>query len=71
MKQCPKCGGTGEIHDDIVLGMRLRKSRETAGVTLREAAKRMGITPAYLCDLEHGRRSWSVTLQEKFAKAAQ
>lgn len=32
-------------------------------------AKRMGITPAYLCDLEQGYRNWNPSLIQRFKKA--
>jgi hypothetical protein len=51
MKECPKCGGSGVIQDDAVLGVELRKKREGIGLTLREVSRRMKISASYLCDL--------------------
>ena len=60
-RHCRHCGGTGneptpkELSD---LGLAARYQREQRGLILREAARRIGATAAYLCDLEHGRRTW-------------
>ena len=37
-------------------GSALRKCREQAGVTQRQFARELGITPAYLCQVERGVR---------------
>ena len=37
----------------------LRKRRLDAGISLREMARRCGISPAYLSDIERGRRTVS------------
>ena len=41
-------------------GESVRESRETAGLSQKDAAARMGIKPPYLSDIERGRRSISV-----------
>jgi cytoskeletal protein RodZ len=69
MKECPKCGGSGVIQDDAVLGVELRKKREGIGLTLREVSRRMKISASYLCDLEHGRRIWSPILEHNYRQA--
>jgi len=66
MKVCPKCGGTGTIQDDKILGAQLKKKREKAGLPLREVARQMGLSASYICDLEHGRRSWSADLKKRY-----
>jgi predicted transcriptional regulator len=58
-KVCPRCNGTGRLTDDKVTGARMRAMREGKGLTLREVARRMGFSAAYLCDLELGRRIWN------------
>ena len=50
---CPTCGGAGKK----ISGAWLRAQREKHGLTLREAARRLGISAAYLCDIEHDRRN--------------
>lgn len=52
---CPTCGGDGRIR--LVNPIWLRVKREKAGLTMREVAKRLEISAAYLCDIEHGRRA--------------
>jgi len=47
--------------------MRLKRKKVRKG--LNETALKMGISPAYLCDLEHGRRAWSQELIKSFTKA--
>lgn len=37
--------------------MLIRKMREKVGLTQNQLAKQAGITPAYLCGLETGKRS--------------
>lgn len=53
---CPKCGGTGKIPDPVSQGEYLRNIRNSAGCSMRELAKMIGFSVAYLCDLENGRR---------------
>ena len=38
------------------LGLKLRKARKESGLTLREFAQRIGVTPACICNWEHGWR---------------
>jgi transcriptional regulator with XRE-family HTH domain len=40
-------------------GIDVRAMRATVGIGLREFAKDLGISAAYLCDLELGRRVWT------------
>lgn len=51
---CPKCGGKGKLA--IVNGEFLREHRQHQGISLREIARRMGLSAAYLSDVELGRR---------------
>ncbi len=41
-----------------------RTYRENAGLTQSELAEKLGVTRAYICDIEHGRRAFS----KQFAK---
>lgn len=36
------------------------RAREHIGLSQKEFAKRLGVSPQYVCDLEHGRRLGSV-----------
>ena len=44
----------------------IRTYRENAGLTQSELAEKLGVSRAYICDLEHGRRAFS----KQFAKKA-
>lgn len=50
------------------LGDLIRKRRTTAGISLRELARRLKITPAYLSDLELGRRFPSRAVAHRLAR---
>jgi predicted transcriptional regulator len=64
---CPNCGGTGR--QLVVSGKKLRALREAAGVSLRELAARAGLSPAYVSDLELGRRNCSPGRLESYLVA--
>lgn len=49
---CSRCGSLVEVPD----GASLREVRKKAGLGLRELARRIGLTPAYLSDVELNRR---------------
>lgn len=50
---CPSCKQLKKVAD----GKHLKELREAKGLSLRELGKRVNLTPAYLCDIEHNRRS--------------
>ena len=56
---CPACEGTGAMGEvqarQMAEGQRRRRDRISRGVSLKEEALRLGISPAALSDLEHGR----------------
>lgn len=54
MLTCPKCRGTGQIEDPASIGSRLRRQRITARITLREMARRLSVSSAYLSEAELG-----------------
>lgn len=45
--------------DHIATGAALRERRKAAGVSMREMARRMGLSAPYVGDLELGRRAWT------------
>jgi hypothetical protein len=45
--------------DHAATGAAARGARNEAGLSLREVAKRLGVSAAYCCDLEKGRRRWT------------
>jgi len=40
----------------VVDGKELRVLRKKSGLSLREVARRVGISASYLCDIEHNKR---------------
>src|SRR5260370_34949476 len=54
---------------EISLGQRLRELRDKADLSLRELAKRIGISSPFLSDIELGRRFPSEEILEKLARA--
>jgi transcriptional regulator with XRE-family HTH domain len=60
----PKLATTKKvIIDNLETGRRVRKERNSKGTSLRKLANLMGIQPAFLSDLELGRRNWT---QDRF-----
>lgn len=59
LADCRTCDGTGEISkarvDAITEGQRRRDDRVARGVSQREEAKRLGITPTCRCHFGFGR----------------
>jgi|TARA_Y100000310_G_scaffold334199_1_gene413364 transcriptional regulator with XRE-family HTH domain len=47
----------------------MRRARTASGLSLRQVAEQMGISAAYLSDLERGRRGWSKQLIDDFETA--
>ncbi len=58
MSLCRRCGGSGVEPDWKAVGCKARQARMNKGLSQREAAKKANVSPAYLCDLENGRRGW-------------
>ncbi len=50
---CPTCGSP----KSVINGAWLRFVRLRAGLTLREFAKRAGVSAPYICDIERNRRN--------------
>ena len=59
---CPRCNGAGYM--GAVNGKKLRAERKMAGITLREVARVVGISAAFLSDIELGRRQPSRMVRE-------
>ena len=66
-KPCHCCAGSGEETDDVKTGRALSGIRLRAGITLREHARRMGISHTYLWQLENGKRSWTTELKKNYS----
>src|SRR5215813_1224186 len=54
---------------EISLGQRLRELRDKADLSVRELAKRIGVSSPFLSDIELGRRFPSEEILGKLAKA--
>ena len=67
--KCRRCGGTGEEPDWRAVGAKLRADREQAGLTQTEVAFRLGMSKAYVSDLERGARPWRTELVERYREA--
>lgn len=66
---CPACQGRGLLKTDAEIGAELRGIREWWKVDQRTVAEAMGASPAYLSDLERGRRNWSTELIQRYRRA--
>lgn len=63
--RCPRCGTLHAL--SVVDGKALRVRREKTGLSLRDMARRVGITPAFLSDIELGRRQPSPSVARSLA----
>ena len=52
---------TVRVIDHVKTGAKAHDIRLAAKVSLRAVARRIGVSPTLLCDLEKGRRSWTLT----------
>jgi hypothetical protein len=57
---------TVQVTDGAATGLNAAAVRRYNGVTFRLAAKKIGCSAAYLCDLENGRRPWGGKLGRKY-----
>ena len=55
---CTRCFGTGTEPDQSQVGAEMKAKRKAAGISLKEMAKRTVLSEGFLCDLEHGNRTW-------------
>ena len=69
LKPCSRCQGSGWVIDPIFQGHAMRQLRLRQKVTLRTVASRMGFSPAYVSDLELGRRNWNDGLMVAYEQA--
>ena len=61
----PRLSTASQIFDDVKMGAAVKNFRMDIGANQKLLAAEMGISQAYLCDLECGRRKWSARLYEK------
>lgn len=60
---CQHCDGEGTIQR--VNGAYIREIRERSGRSLRQVAREIGVSPAYLSDMELGRRGMSEEIAQR------
>lgn len=65
---CKYCGGVGKV-PDFDTGAVLRAEREAAGLSRDAVATAMGISEAYLGDMERGNRLWSAERVQQYRQA--
>ena len=59
---CHQCGAPRSV----VNGAWLRERRKRAGLTLREFATRVGVSAAYICDIEKNRRNCLPAMRDAY-----
>ena len=65
-KVCPKCHGTGFLHDYVDLGKRMSRLRKKAGLSLKYVSTKKQVSEGNLSDMERGERPWTPDLMTKF-----
>jgi predicted transcriptional regulator len=63
---CSQCG----TPRTVVNGFWLRERRKKAGFSLRDFANRLGVSAAYICDIEHNRRNCLPTMRDAYENIA-
>jgi transcriptional regulator with XRE-family HTH domain len=58
-----------KVVDHEITGLAARTARQQARLSLREIARRMGVSAAYVCDLEKGHRRWDIVRACRYATA--
>lgn len=61
--RCPTCNGEGQIRR--VDGTAIRRRRQESDISLRAMALKLEISPAYLSDMELGKRQMSEKTAEE------
>lgn len=65
---CWRCHGRGFIE---YIGDDLRRKRQKAGLSLREVARRIKLTPAYISDVELNRRGATERIMRFYKRVAE
>ena len=60
---------TVQVSDNIATGSAMRQRRMKKGHTLRAVANAIGVSAAFLSDLELGRRNWTEDLVRRIEEA--
>lgn len=56
------------VEKKYILCSGLKEACQANGISMRELAKRLGISPAYLCDISRGRRYVSQILKQNIER---
>lgn len=56
--KCSRCAGSGKEPDWEAVGASMRALRKSKSLGLRELGRELGISEAYLSDMELGKRGW-------------
>lgn len=54
----------------VLNGQWLRERRQHAGLSLRDFATRVGVSAAYICDIEHNRRNCLPAMRDAYENIA-
>lgn len=68
-KACHCCNGKGIEIDRCATGAEMLRLRLKSGVTQAAVAEYLEYTPAYISDLEHGKRAWRKELVDLYKRA--
>ena len=68
-KKCRRCAGTGREPDHGAKGAEMKRKRLATGFSMRQLARKMGISNAYLCGLERGSKAWNDGLERRYVEA--
>jgi|HubBroStandDraft_1064217.scaffolds.fasta_scaffold02417_3 transcriptional regulator with XRE-family HTH domain len=60
---------TVEQIDHVATGAAMRQLRKAHNISLREIARRMGLSAPFISDLERGRRNWNANMALQYMKA--
>lgn len=63
-RACPTCGAK----HPVLSGQGFSEVRKELGISMREVARRAGISAAYLGDIEHGARELKLELADRLLK---
>ncbi len=68
---CPYCQGTGRANDadDECIGLSVRSIRRRHEIAAADVAEVMGVSRQYVCDLELGRRPFSLELVKRYKRS--
>lgn len=66
-RACPHCGGRGKV--EFATGDELQLARKNKGLSLRGMGELLGVSHAYVDDLEKGRRSVSSKMAKRWYSA--